>query len=51
MLDCSVPSSYMNVIYNIICEEAALYFTDKKDADQVANLIQSRVQNYLEEEK
>ncbi|MBR6152138.1 MAG: hypothetical protein IKQ25_12725, partial [Lachnospiraceae bacterium] len=51
MLDCSVPSSYMNVIDNIICEEAALYFTDKKDADQVANSIQSRVQNYLNEEK
>ena len=51
MLDCSVPSSYMNVINNIICEEAALYFTDKKDADQVANSIQSRVQNYLNEEK
>ena len=51
MLDCSVPSSYMNVINNIICEETALFFTDKKDADQVASSIQSRVQNYLNEEK
>jgi ABC-type glycerol-3-phosphate transport system substrate-binding protein len=51
MLDCSVPSSYMNVINNIICEETALFFTDKKDADQVASSIQSRVQNYLDEAK
>ena len=51
MLDCSVPSSYMNAIDNIICEETALFFTDKKDADQVASSIQSRVQNYLDEAK
>ena len=51
MLDCSVPSSYINAIDNIICEETALFFTDKKDVDQVANSIQNRVQNYLDEAK
>ncbi len=36
-------------IFNIICEEAASYFKGQKSAQDVANIIQSRVEVYVSE--
>ncbi len=38
-----------DTIYRILSEEAADYFTGEKDAEQVAEVIQSRVSLYLQE--
>lgn len=38
-------------VYNIISEEAAAYFSGQKSADEVAKIIQSRMQVYLSETK
>lgn len=38
-------------IQNIILEEAAVYFSGDKSEQEAANVIQKRVQNYLDERK
>lgn len=40
-----------SVIYDIINEEAAAYFSGQKSAEEVAEIIQNRVQNYLDENR
>ena len=36
-------------IYNIITEESYAYFSGQKSAEEVAEIIQNRVQNYIDE--
>ena len=36
-------------IYNIVLEEAEAYFADDKSASEVANIIDSRAQLYMNE--
>ena len=40
-----------NSVYNIILEEAETYFAGQKSAEEVAEIIQNRVQNYLDENR
>ena len=40
---------YDSAIVDIILEEAAPYFANQKSAEQVADIIQSRVQIYVNE--
>lgn len=50
LIDASMPVSVGNdEINNIITEEAAAYFKGQKTASDVANIIQSRVQIYVNE--
>ena len=44
-------SRYNSGINNIISEEAATYFSGKKSAKEAAEVIQNRVQNYLDENR
>ena len=37
-------------IYNIVLEEVEAYFADDKSASEVANIIDSRVQLYMNEQ-
>lgn len=41
--------NYSDSIYNIVTEEAAAYFEGQKTAQEVADIIQSRVQIYVNE--
>lgn len=45
----AVDGAVSNEIMNIINEEAAAYFSDQKSAEEVAEIIQSRVWVYLSE--
>ena len=36
-------------IYNIITEESSAYFSGQKSAEEAAEIIQNRVQNYIDE--
>ncbi len=36
-------------IYNIITEQSSAYFSGQKSAEEVAEIIQNRVQNYIDE--
>lgn len=38
-------------VYNIMSEESAAYFSGQKSAKEVAEIIQNRVQNYLDESR
>lgn len=50
MIDSAVGySQYTSYFYDIINEEAAAYFAGQKSAKDVAEIIQNRVQNYLDE--
>lgn len=44
-------SSYDEQLFNIISEEAAVYFEGQKSAKEVAGLIQSRAQIYMDESR
>ncbi|MDE6708935.1 MAG: hypothetical protein K2J76_00420, partial [Oscillospiraceae bacterium] len=39
------------IIFNIIEEETMTYFSGQKSAEQVAETIQNRVQNYIDENR
>lgn len=45
------PSNYKEQVYNIVAEETAAYFAGQKSVDEVANVIQSRVQPYVNENR
>lgn len=50
LIDSAVGASGFEVyVYDIITEEAAAYFSGQKSAKEVAEIIQNRVQNYLDE--
>ncbi len=51
LMDRAVPEGTENEIVDIISEEAAAYFSGDKDAETVADIIQRRVQLYLDERK
>ena len=40
---------YNNTVTDIVNEEAGAYFSGSKSAEAVAEMIQNRVQNYLDE--
>lgn len=40
-----------NFVYNIIQEEAAMYFAGQRPVGETAEIIQNRVQNYLDENR
>ena len=42
-------SSYDTVMMQIILEEAQTYFDGKKSVDEIAKLIQSRCETYMNE--
>ena len=44
-------SYYNQDIINIVIEEAESYFADTKKAEEVARIIQSRVQIYVDENR
>jgi hypothetical protein len=43
------PERYDILLFNIIAEEAAPYFDDKKTLDEVIEIINNRAQNYIAE--
>ena len=45
---CRVETSE-NFVYNIIQEEAEMYFSGQRPVKETAEIIQNRVQNYLDE--
>ena len=45
------PNYYNEAIQNIISEEAAAFYEGQKSAEDVANIIQSRVQIYVNENR
>ncbi len=50
MIDTAQPGKIMEEkLYDIIREEAQAYFDGQKSAEDVAALIQNRVQTYLDE--
>ncbi|MCR4679074.1 MAG: ABC transporter substrate-binding protein [Lachnospiraceae bacterium] len=51
LMDNSVPATVEYEIRSIIMEEASAFFEGAKSAEEVAKLIQSRVQLYLDERK
>ena len=42
---------YNENVFNIVSEEASAYFAGKKSADEVASLIENRVQIYIGESR
>ncbi|MBO4618090.1 MAG: extracellular solute-binding protein [Lachnospiraceae bacterium] len=50
-IDTALPATIEYEIQSIIIEEASAFFDGTKSAEEVAKLIQSRVQLYLEERK
>lgn len=51
-LKSAVPNAFdSDDIFEIVAEEADSYFTSGKDMEQVIDIIQRRVQNYLDERK
>ena len=50
-IDTALPATVEYEIQSIIIEEASAFFDYAKSAEEVAKLIQSRVQLYLEERK
>lgn len=47
----NTESVYDESLYNIISEEAAYYFGGEKSASEIAGIIQSRVQIYIDENR
>ena len=47
----AVELKYDPDVINIIIEEAGAYFSGQKSAKEVAEIIQNRVQNYLDENR
>ena len=47
----TTESVYDENLYNIISEEAAYYFGGDKSASEIAGIIQSRVQIYIDENR
>ena len=48
-MDSAVPGSVYYEIFDIVYEESGAYFAGDKTEQEVAHIIQSRVQLYLDE--
>lgn len=46
-----LTENYDTTIYNIIMEETEAYFAGQKTAEEVAEIIQTRVQIYVDEKR
>ncbi len=51
LMDIAVPGSVYYEIFDIVYEESGAYFAGDKTEQEVAHIIQSRVQLYLDEKK
>ena len=51
LMDSAVPGSVYYEIFDIVYEESGAYFAGDKTEQEVAHIIQSRVQLYLDEKK
>lgn len=47
----AAEGNYNDSVIDIVCEEAGAYFSGQKSAEEVAEVIQNRVQNYLNEQQ
>ncbi|MBD5145531.1 MAG: extracellular solute-binding protein [Ruminococcus sp.] len=48
---CRRDDTSENFVYNIILEEAEMYFSGQRHVEETAEIIQNRVQNYLDENR
>ena len=50
-MDAGVPESIEYELQDILTEEVSAYFSGNKNEYEVAEIIENRIQNYLDERK